>query len=661
MQRFFRLRLLCADQSDRIPYSAFRIPHSAFRIPHSTGLRLLLAVFFALFYALPTGFAQLSNHGLLWHFGNHAGLDFTSGVPVKITNSAMDSYEGCSSYCDANGQLLFYSNGGGSLENGVNGLRTGAIWNRNNAVMYNMGQTEGGGYSSAQGVVVLPKPGSPGRYYQFTVDHNASVGTSPLGTHRGLSYFEIDMTLNNGLGDVVQTNVPVHKPAVEALTAVPQANGQDFWVITIDYNSQDFLIVPVTAGGIGQPQIQPRLASDSGAVVIKMSPDGHFLCTDSELYAFNAADGTLQFLKTLGISTYTFSFSPNSRYLYGYDSDSVIVDMVRYDLLVPAATKLTLTTAPVFTFGGLMQLGPDGNIYMIEQGEEDFLSPTPSVSLSVVRCPDGAMPQLERVVMQFPTDLSNGGGLFTSLPNFADYIFAADATPQDTLERSICLNSIVLQPEEAGTDYQWSTGDTTAQITVTVPGVYSVAVPGPCGPSTTIFQVRPGGAEVNISSAAIADSCRAFPLTLQAMSSQAGTFQWSNGSIADSLVITDFGTYVVRLTTDCGVATDTFRLVQPLQDCCRPLFPNAFTPNNDGINDRFSAIFEQCDLAFADFFIYDRWGELIFQSYEPTEQWDGLTLNGTVAVSDVYIYTLRYKRRDQSQEQFEKGQVTLLR
>ena len=76
---------------------------------------------------------------------------------------------------------------------------------------------------------------------------------------------------------------------------------------------------------------------------------------------------------------------------------------------------------------------------------------------------------------------------------------------------------------------------------------------------------------------------------------------------------------------------------------------------------RFSAIFEQCDLEYADFLVYDRWGELIFQGYEPTEQWDGLTLNGTEAMSDVYVYVLHYKRRDQSQEQFEKGQVTLLR
>ncbi len=623
--------------------------------------RPLFAVLFTLFCGLPVGYAQLSNHGLIWHFGNHVGLDFTSGTPVKITGSAMDSYEGCSSYCDANGQLLFYSNGGGVLENGVNGVHNGFIWNRNNAVMYDMGQAEGGGYSAAQSALVLPKTGSPNRYYQFVIDHIPSIQVPPLGVHRGLSYFEVDMTLDAGLGKVVGTNVPVFKPAVECLTAVPNTNGHDFWLITVDYNSQDFVVVPVTASGVGQPQLQPRRSSDPNALVIKTSPDGRFLCTDSELYAFNAANGTVEFLQVIGISNYTFSFSPNSRYLYGLESDNSTA-IVRYDLLAATPVQSVVPgDVADFSFGGLMQIGPDGQVYFIEQLAEDFVQLVPPMSLSVIRCPDSATPQLERAIMKFPTDVNNAGGLFTSLPNFADYIFAASATQQDTVEKDICLNSLTLQPSQPGLHYQWSTGDTTAQIMVTAAGTYSVAVAGPCGPSTTIFQVRPGGAEVNITSKSIRDSCQSFPLTLRAVSGQMGTLQWSGGSMADSLVITDFGEYVVRLTTVCGTATDTFRLLKPQQDCCRPMFPNAFTPNGDQINDRFSAIFEQCDLEFADFFVYDRWGELIFQSYEPTEQWDGLTLNGTVAMSDVYTYTLRYKRRDQRQEQFEKGQVTLLR
>ncbi|MEO6038478.1 MAG: gliding motility-associated C-terminal domain-containing protein, partial [Saprospiraceae bacterium] len=183
-----------------------------------------------------------------------------------------------------------------------------------------------------------------------------------------------------------------------------------------------------------------------------------------------------------------------------------------------------------------------------------------------------------------------------------------------------------------------------------------------CQVYRTTFQVQASGSEVHISAEIISgDTCRALPLTLHALASAPGTFQWSDGSTADSLVIKEFGSYTVRLTNICGIAMDTFELEKPQADCCQPLFPNAFSPNGDGVNDRFSAIFEQCDLEYADFLVYDRWGELIFQGYEATQQWDGLTLNGTEAMSDVYVYVLHYKRRDQGQEQFEKGQVTLLR
>ncbi len=620
-------------------------------------LRPLLAFLFALLGALPTGFAQLSKHGQIWHFGNHAGLDFSSGAPVKIIGSAMDSYEGCSSYCDANGQLLFYSNGGGIISAGINGVRRGYIWNRNNEVIYDMGQSEGGGYSASQSALVLPKPGSPNHYYQFTMDH----APSPILDNRGLSFFEIDMTLNGGLGSVVQANVPVFKPASETITAVPHANGQDFWVITVNKNTQAFVVVPVTASGVGQPQqqIPNGQAANTATLVMKISPDGHFLCAGSQIFAFDAATGTLTFLYSIAISNYSFTFSPNSRYLYGFKSD-VSSEIVRYDLLANPIVEKSLAGASEFTFAGLMQIGPDGNIYFIEQLFEDFLELIPLVSLSVIHCADVAAPMLERAIMKFPTDVENAGGLFTSLPNFADYIFAPDP-PHDTIQLSVCNGPVTLKATQTGLHYSWSTGDTTAHITVQTAGTYTVEVESACSISSTTFEVQGGLAIVQITTDPIIDTCRALPLTLRATGNQAGTFKWSDGSVADSLVIKDFGTYIVRLTTSCGVAADTFQLLKPQADCCRPLYPNAFTPNGDGVNDRFSAIFDQCDIELVDFLVYDRWGELVFQGYETTQQWDGLTLNGTDAQSDVYVYTLRYKRRDQSQVQFEKGEVVLLR
>ena len=52
--------------------------------------------------------AQRNN---IWYFSRKAGLNFNQPVPAPLVNSAMNADEGCSSICDGNGNLLFYTNG----------------------------------------------------------------------------------------------------------------------------------------------------------------------------------------------------------------------------------------------------------------------------------------------------------------------------------------------------------------------------------------------------------------------------------------------------------------------------------------------------------------------------------------------------------------------
>src|SRR5688572_31015566 len=53
-------------------------------------------------------FAQRNN---IWYFGRKAGLDFNQPSAAPLHNSAMNADEGSSTICDANGNLLFYTNG----------------------------------------------------------------------------------------------------------------------------------------------------------------------------------------------------------------------------------------------------------------------------------------------------------------------------------------------------------------------------------------------------------------------------------------------------------------------------------------------------------------------------------------------------------------------
>ncbi|MEO0732466.1 MAG: gliding motility-associated C-terminal domain-containing protein [Bacteroidota bacterium] len=65
--------------------------------------------------------------------------------------------------------------------------------------------------------------------------------------------------------------------------------------------------------------------------------------------------------------------------------------------------------------------------------------------------------------------------------------------------------------------------------------------------------------------------------------------------------------------------------------------PNAFTPNEDGQNDRFiprgRCFIERVDIKF-----YNRWGQLVFETTDPAINWDGTNLNGEALASGTYYY-----------------------
>lgn len=85
--------------------------------------------------------------------------------------------------------------------------------------------------------------------------------------------------------------------------------------------------------------------------------------------------------------------------------------------------------------------------------------------------------------------------------------------------------------------------------------------------------------------------------------------------------------------------------------------PNAFSPNQDGVNDIIYV--EGLGITKLRFSIYNRWGELVFESYSINEGWDG-TYKGILQEMDVYTYVVDAVFIDQSNQQL-KGNITLLR
>ena len=92
---------------------------------------------------------------------------------------------------------------------------------------------------------------------------------------------------------------------------------------------------------------------------------------------------------------------------------------------------------------------------------------------------------------------------------------------------------------------------------------------------------------------------------------------------------------------------------------CYIYFPNAFTPDGDGLNEYFCSLFS-CKFDSYQLYIYNRWGQLVFESTKPEICWDG-KLNNKEVETGVYVWALKYKGPDTKGEQSKHGTVTLIR
>ncbi|MBW8683121.1 T9SS type B sorting domain-containing protein [Chitinophaga rhizophila] len=113
---------------------------------------------------------------------------------------------------------------------------------------------------------------------------------------------------------------------------------------------------------------------------------------------------------------------------------------------------------------------------------------------------------------------------------------------------------------------------------------------------------------------------------------------------------------IVQDTENCH---DTVDHVITAVTSCYIDVPTAFSPNNDGKNDFLYPLsaYKATDLEFS---VYNRLGQLVFQTTNWTQKWDG-TVNGLPADIGTYVWMLRYTIRESGKKVFRKGTTVLLR
>ncbi|MDG2154283.1 MAG: gliding motility-associated C-terminal domain-containing protein, partial [Crocinitomicaceae bacterium] len=91
--------------------------------------------------------------------------------------------------------------------------------------------------------------------------------------------------------------------------------------------------------------------------------------------------------------------------------------------------------------------------------------------------------------------------------------------------------------------------------------------------------------------------------------------------------------------------------------------PNTFTPDGDNFNQIFTPIFYSgFDPYNFEMLIFNRWGEIIFETHDSKKGWDGsYGLNGTDAQDGIYTWKIIYKNPETDERKIVVGHVTLLR
>lgn len=158
-------------------------------------------------------------------------------------------------------------------------------------------------------------------------------------------------------------------------------------------------------------------------------------------------------------------------------------------------------------------------------------------------------------------------------------------------------------------------------------------------------------------------------LTLDAYNPNFQIYNWSDGSTLTSTTVTGQAgnqTIWVKVTDDNGCKnSDTINISAADYNHLR--IPAAFTPNGDGINDKwyFPAPDPKLKQDLFPYFdnvevrIFNRWGKLVWQSNKQFSAWDGKDLNGKELPMDSYHYIIRFIVNDKTY--LYKGSVTIIR
>ncbi len=345
-----------------------------------------------------------------WIFGTAIGLDFSTNPPTQFNvSSNFGPSPVAATISDNSGNLLFYTNGIG-------------VFDKTYAVMGN-----GSNIGAVSAMVVAKQPGNNNNYYIFTSGNNAWV-----------RYSIVDMNLAAGMGSVTTLNTNIYLAGCNKLVTARHCNGKDVWLISHDYNSNQFRSYLLTNSGLSNTPVLsatgPTLNNPgAGSGALQVSPNGRLLAMAQAsnsspstlgtagfyLFDFDAATGIISnpFQITQANVSQVLEFSSDGKKLYGNTSASssnTASVLYQWDLCAGNSQAIAASAYSINLgsyLAGDLRRAINGKIYMTYQ-PSGF---APSYSISVINTPTASGAAMNFVLGGQPTGttMPNGG-----LPNY---------------------------------------------------------------------------------------------------------------------------------------------------------------------------------------------------------------------------------------------------
>lgn len=613
-------------------------------------------------------------------------------IPTDATKSnPIDSPEGSAMVYDTFGTLLFYTDGVKIYGKDDNPL----------AAFPPLTNSDLGGTNDAtQSSVIIPKSSCnecPHHlYYAYTINKTTGL----------LSYSIIDLRRNNGNGAVVEKDIPVNFQTSQRLTAIRTQDEKGYFVYSHDAGTNTFRILKVDETGTTEIVQKLGMAfsdATSEKGYMKLSLTGAKMAVAIsvggknyvEVYDVDPATGRLGSSPTtidLGAAppnVYGVEFSEDEQKLYvtlrgdptkGQTSYLYQLNLNLRDPIKIADKKIEIAKSKTQAFGAL-QMGPISGvgqkfIYMAVDGSNvlpyiqtpDFIGDASVVGYQPITSGFGAV-VLGNSGFGFPNVIQakpqqDGGGLTATFKG------TCQGLPTEFETEGVC------SPMKGEITWDFGDGSTgsgkNVSHTYAQPGKYIVklkvvvysetivsknvnipilgnALKERCNEFTVTdeINIKPSP-QINLPDEAFVCISEGATIMLDPKAQQTvnPAYLWNTHQTTPTIIADALGIQSVKVTNrfvNSTTCTTTDKI--EIKEGCEPrLFtPEIFTANKDGINDVF--VLPNAHITDFELRVFNRWGEIIFESHDPDNLWDG-TYNGKVMAPMMYAFVVSYKSRD---------------